>query len=79
MPTGSWKVTMGNYSCGLKYKARKPVFEVEDWLDKNCSGDWDVRLEGIDDSDPKGVVNHLAVLFEKAEDRDKFKAAMSGR
>ena len=69
---------MGNLTCGLKYKAKMPVREVESWLDQNCAGDWDVRLEGIDDSGSR-VVNHLAVLFEKPDDRDKFKAAFSRR
>ena len=67
---------MGKFTCGLKYKAKRSVHEIEDWLDDNCSGDWDVQLEGIDDSDPAGIVNHFAILFERPEDRDLFRVSI---
>ena len=69
---------MSIYTCGLKYRAKHSVSEIEAWLDKNCQGAWDVKLESIDDSGPH-IVNLLAILFEKASDRDRFRASFSGK
>lgn len=64
---------MAKFTCGLRFKARQPVREIEDWLEKNCEGAWDVTLAKLDDSVPGIIVSHLEVLFEKPSDRDKFK------
>lgn len=69
---------MAKFSCGLRFKAKRPVRELEDWLDKNCEGGWDVTLAHIDDSTPGIIVSHVEVLFEKTSDRDKFKAGFKG-
>lgn len=69
---------MSAFSCGLKYKAKKPVREIERWLEKNCKGDWHVKLARIDDSIPGSITNHLEIYFELPEDRDPFKRAHSG-
>lgn len=64
---------MSSYTCGVKYRARRPVRDMEVWLESHCSGDWKVILAGFDDSDPKGIVNELEIYFEKPADRDAFK------
>jgi len=42
---------------------------IEDWLDDNCEGEWKIILEEMDDD----LVNkNLRVMFEYAEEREKF-------
>ncbi len=65
---------MGAFTCGLKYREKHSIKEIESWLEENCMGDWKVSLAGIDDSQPGTIVNHLEIYFEKAEDKDRFKA-----
>ncbi len=43
--------------------------EMEDWLDDHCEGKWNVILEGLDDD---LVKKNLRVMFEYAEEREKF-------
>lgn len=59
---------------GIKFKTSTPIAKFEDWLDQNCSGEWDVEIEAISTELHKKAV---AVYFETDEDRDAFKAAYS--
>lgn len=43
--------------------------EMEDWLDDNCEGQWNVILEGLDDD---LVKKKLKVMFELEDEREKF-------
>lgn len=45
------------------------ITEIEDWLDDHCEGKWKVILEDIDDD---LVKKNLRVMFEYAEEREKF-------
>ena len=62
---------MGKFTCGLGYATSLQISDVQDWLDDNCAGDWDLSLADIDTSG--GVTKKVEILFEKPEDRDKFK------
>lgn len=64
---------MGKMTCGLVYGTRLQVSEVEDWLDANCSGDWDVGLADLKEGAAGEVSKKLEIYFELPEDRDKFK------
>jgi len=44
---------------------------VEEWLDDECAGDFQVVIVGISDDLTSKTVE---VMFENAADRDKFKA-----
>ena len=57
---------------GIKFKTSTPISKFEDWLDQNCSGEWDVEIEAISTELHQKAV---AVYFETDEDRDAFKAA----
>lgn len=57
---------------GLKFKTSAAIETIEDWLDANCKGEWDVDIEAISTELRQKSV---AVYFETDEDRDAFKAA----
>ncbi|HEY9080876.1 hypothetical protein [Magnetovibrio sp.] len=59
-------------STGLKFKTSTPINVIEDWLDANCKGEWDVDIEAISTELRQ---KSIAVYFEKEADRDAFKAA----
>jgi len=57
---------------GIKFKTSAPINVIEDWLETNCKGEWDLEVESI-----STVLKQksMAVYFEKETDRDAFKAA----
>lgn len=56
---------------GIKFKTSTPIKALEDWLEANCDGEWDLEIEAISTAlKQKSVV----VYFETDEDRDTFKA-----
>lgn len=57
---------------GLKFKTSAPINVIEDWLEENCDGEWDVDIQAISTELQQKAV---AVYFETEEDRDAFKAA----
>lgn len=56
---------------GLKFKTSTSISTIEDWLDNNCEGEWDVDIEAISTALQQKSV---AVYFENEADRDAFKA-----
>lgn len=56
---------------GLKFKTATPLSSIEDWLDKNCKGEWEVEIEAISTSLGQ---KSIAVYFETEEDKEAFKA-----
>jgi hypothetical protein len=56
---------------GLKFKTSTSINTIEDWLDNNCEGEWDVEIEAISTALQQKSV---AVYFESEADRDAFKA-----
>lgn len=57
---------------GLKFKTSAPINVIEDWLEANCKGEWDVSIEAISTELKQ---KSIAVYFESEDDRDAFKAA----
>ena len=57
---------------GLKFKTSAQINVIEDWLDANCKGEWDVDIEAISTALRQ---KSIAVYFENEDDRDAFKAA----
>jgi len=57
---------------GLKFKTSAQINVIEDWLDANCKGEWDIDIEAISTELRQKSV---AVYFEKEDDRDAFKAS----
>lgn len=57
---------------GIKFKTSTPISEIEDWLEKNCKGEWDVDIEAISTGLGKKAI---AVYFETDADKEAFKAA----
>lgn len=57
---------------GLKFKTSAPIDKLEDWLEKNCEGEWDLDIEAISTQLQQKSV---AIYFETEEDRDAFKTA----
>jgi len=61
---------------GLKFKTTASISALEDWLDANCTGEWDVELEAI--SSTLDGQKKVSVFFELDTDRDAFKLAVKG-
>ena len=59
------------WKCGLLYKTSEPAHVVEDWLDDNAKGEWNLVLDDMDDA-LSGKT--LKIMFSDIEDKDKFMA-----
>jgi len=59
---------MGDMTCGVGYATELPIGDVDDWLDENCAGDFDIEL-----TDMVGEKKKVAIRFEKREDLEMFK------
>jgi len=57
---------------GLKFKTSAQINVIEDWLEANCKGEWDVEIEAISTELRQ---KSIAVYFESEDDRDAFKDA----
>ncbi|HEY9163025.1 MAG TPA: hypothetical protein VIN57_00340 [Magnetovibrio sp.] len=57
---------------GIKFKTSASISVIEDWLEANCKGEWDVDIEAIATALGQKAV---AVYFEKESDKEAFKAA----
>ena len=57
---------------GIKFKTSASVRALEDCLEANCNGEWEVEIESISTALKQKSV---AVYFETDEDRDAFKVA----
>lgn len=57
------------WKCGLLYKTSEPAHVVEDWLDDNAAGEWNLILDDMDDA-LSGKT--LKIMFSDIEDKDKF-------
>lgn len=57
---------------GIKFKTSASISVIEDWLEKNCTGEWDVEIEAIATALGQKAV---AVYFETDTDKEAFKSA----
>jgi len=55
----------------LRFNTIVPLNVLEDFLDRECSSNWDLKLEGIADDLNQKVVK---IAFDDANDMAKFKA-----
>lgn len=60
--------------CGLKFKTERAVGPIEEWLHDNMPGDHHMSIEGISDD---FYTKDIRVVFANAEQRTKFKEALS--
>ena len=58
-----------NISYDIICKTTGSIGVIEDWLDDNCEGEWKIILE---DMDADLVQKNLRVMFEYADEREKF-------
>ncbi|OHC73643.1 MAG: hypothetical protein A3G18_02690 [Rhodospirillales bacterium RIFCSPLOWO2_12_FULL_58_28] len=70
---------MSDLKYGIAYKTELSIKEIEDWMEHNCSGNWDVRLADLDDSEPARMKKKVELFFEIAEDKENFKSNFSKR
>lgn len=68
---------MGKMTCGLVYATKLQISEVEDWLDANCGGDWDLALADLN-TGGGDVAKKVEIYFELPADRDLFKTLFAG-
>ena len=65
---------MSEFRYGLRFKTAKFISSIEGWLARNCTGGWNMRLDGVsDDLDTKCYL----FRFESSNDLQWFKYAMS--
>ncbi|MBD3661399.1 MAG: hypothetical protein HUJ11_04325 [Arenibacter algicola] len=57
---------------GIKFKTSVPISAIEDWLEQNCQGEWDVDIEAINTGLGQKSV---AVYFETESEKEAFKQA----
>lgn len=57
---------------GIKFKTSAPITVIEDWLEENCQGEWDLDIEAIA---TKLGQKSVAVYFEIEADKEAFKQA----
>lgn len=55
---------------GLLLSTARTVASIEEWLEPNCEGDWNIVLDGIDE-DVLGK-KRLRIMFELEADKQKF-------
>ncbi len=60
---------------GLRLTLSGSVDNVEDWLERNCSGKFNLILAGMSDDLDSKIIE---IMFEDKTDREKFKA-VAGR
>jgi len=58
---------------GLKFKTQASITALEDWLEANCAGAWEVELDAI--CTTLDGQKKVSVFFENDADRDAFKVA----
>ena len=58
---------------GIKFKTSASISAIEDWLEGNCKGEWDVEIEAIASALNKKTVT---IYFETDQDRDAFKGVI---
>lgn len=57
---------------GIKFKTSAPITDIEDWLEENCQGEWDLDIEAVA---TKLGQKSVAVYFETEADKEAFKQA----
>lgn len=68
---------MAELKYGIAFKTQKSIAEVEDWMEANCAGDWDVQFGGLDESEPTRIRKIVEVYFETEADKQAFRAGFS--
>jgi hypothetical protein len=63
-----------NARFGIKYVTLGSLIEIEDWLDDQCSGIWELVLLDMDDELERKEVQ---IMFEHKSDKEKFIAQYS--
>ena len=57
---------------GVQFTTGGSLLSIENWLDENCQGEWAAVLFDMDDDLIRKTIN---IMFELAEDRERFKAS----
>jgi hypothetical protein len=58
-----------HFAYGVLYSTIGAVADVEDWLDENCASDWNLVVDGLDESLTK---KSLRIMFEHEADKLRF-------
>ncbi|MBF0247701.1 MAG: hypothetical protein HQL36_06455 [Alphaproteobacteria bacterium] len=53
----------------VTFSTTKKVLPIEDWLEQNCSGSWELRLVGMEDDLQTKIIQ---VMFQRLGDHDLF-------
>ncbi len=54
---------------GVLFTTTRAIWEIEEWLEDNCHGLWNLTLEGIDDNLEKKTIR---ILFMMEDDKLDF-------
>ena len=56
----------------ISFTTRRPVSEIEDWLDENCDAEWSLHLDGVVHAGCIGRQLQLGLGFADPRDRQRF-------
>ncbi|MGE4219144.1 MAG: hypothetical protein AB7G39_06825 [Alphaproteobacteria bacterium] len=56
----------------ISFTTRRPVSEIEDWLDENCSDEWAMRLDGVVNAGCIDRQLQLDLRFADLRDSQRF-------
>ncbi|MDP6175454.1 MAG: hypothetical protein QGF09_14905 [Rhodospirillales bacterium] len=57
------------WSCGILYRTSEQSTVLEEWMEKNCRGKWNLRLDGVDE---QLMGKSFKLMFELPEDKNNF-------
>jgi hypothetical protein len=72
---GQQAVKRSRYTCGTLYITTEPAEDLDEWLQRQCSGAYYLSLEDMDDDLSRKT---FKVLFENEADRDKLRHRRTG-
>lgn len=62
--------------CATKLTTRKPLEQIERWLERYCAGEWNLQVEEIADD---LVTKTITIYFSRDDDRASLKRALQTR
>ncbi|MDH5749171.1 MAG: hypothetical protein OEY85_07660 [Rhodospirillales bacterium] len=66
---------MSKPTFGVRFTTDLPASQLEEWLGRNCKGEWELRIESLADDLTRKT---LILMFEDATERSAFKIAFRG-
>ncbi len=56
----------------IRFYTRRPVEDLETWLENSCTKNWNIKLAGVGEDSGGNIVKQLTIRFESHRDRLLF-------